>query len=94
MKLSQTDFAALGSVTKRSQINFERDENLPNSAYWLGLHAAGIDIHYILTGLPGALTDAEAQLLLRHRSADAAGKAKLLGSVQTPPGAPRKGRAK
>ncbi len=80
--LSQTDFAALGGVAKRAQINFERDENLPNSAYWLGLHAAGVDVHYILTGLPGALNAEEAALLMGFRAADEAGKKKMMGNVK------------
>lgn len=79
MGLSQTAFAELGNVTKRAQINFELDENVPNSAYLLGLHAAGVDTHYILTGLPGAMTADEAALLVCYRRADEVGKAMMLG---------------
>lgn len=77
--LSQTVFAELGNVTKRAQINFELDENVPNSAYVLALHAAGIDTHYILTGLHGAMTAEEDALLVCYRRADEVGKAMMMG---------------
>lgn len=79
--LSQIEMAALGGVGRSAQIRFEQDENLPGGAYWLGLHAAGIDTHYILTGLHGALTAEEDALLLRYRTADEVGRAMLLGVV-------------
>lgn len=80
MGLSQTEFAAIGGVGKFAQIRFEKNENMPGGAYLLGLHAAGIDTHYILTGLHGAMTAEEDALLVCYRRADDTGKKKLLGA--------------
>lgn len=79
MGLSQTEFAAIGGVGKFAQIRFEKNENMPGGAYLLGLHAAGIDTHYILTGLHGAMTTEEDALLVCYRRADEVGKAMMMG---------------
>lgn len=77
--LSQVEMAALGGVGRSTQIRFEQDENLPGGAYWLGLHAAGIDVCYILTGLLGTMTADESELLARYRKADEVGRAMMFG---------------
>lgn len=81
MDMKQVDFADMGGVGRYAQIRFERDENLPGGAYWLALFAAGIDTHYILTGLRGAMTTDEDALPQRYRAADEVGKAMMMGVV-------------
>ena len=60
----------MGGVTVRSQGGFERDVNLPGSAYLLALAAGGFDVGYVLTGRPMAMTEEEAALLRNYRAAD------------------------
>lgn len=81
MGLSQTEFAAIGGVGKFAQIRFEKNENMPGGAYLLGLHAAGVDTHYILTGLPGAMTADEAALLVAWRKATAQQRAQVMAEL-------------
>ena len=47
---SQEAFGALGGVQKRAQINYEKGERHPDSAYLAAIAAAGADVLYILTG--------------------------------------------
>lgn len=47
---SQTDFAALGGVNKRSQINYENGRRSPNADYFQRIDAAGADVGFILAG--------------------------------------------
>lgn len=75
--LSQTAMAEAGGVTRFAQGKFESGLNLPGGAYWLGLHAAGFDIAYLLTGLAGARDAVESEVLLRYRAADDAGKKRI-----------------
>ncbi len=67
--MTQTEMAALGGVTRFAQGKFESGENLPGGAYLLGVHAAGFDVAYILTGVAGALDAVESELLVRFRAA-------------------------
>ncbi len=48
--LSQEAFGAIGGVTKKSQINYEKNERSPDAAYLTAIAAAGVDVLYILTG--------------------------------------------
>jgi len=47
---NQADFGALGGVSKRAQINYEKDERKPDSDYFSRLSRAGVDVAYVLTG--------------------------------------------
>jgi transcriptional regulator with XRE-family HTH domain len=47
---TQEAFAVLGGVQKRAQINYEKGERHPDSAYLAAIAAAGADVLYILTG--------------------------------------------
>ncbi|MFT4191658.1 MAG: helix-turn-helix transcriptional regulator [Comamonas sp.] len=65
--LSQEKFGALGGVLKRAQINYEKDERHPDSAYLSAIAAAGADVLFVLTGERSAAmpaTDAAEQVLL------------------------------
>jgi transcriptional regulator with XRE-family HTH domain len=48
--LSQTDFAAIGGVQKRAQINYEQDARAPDAAYLKAIADHGVDVRYIVTG--------------------------------------------
>lgn len=48
--LSQEAFGAIGGVTKKSQINYEKNERSPDATYLTAVAAAGADVLYILTG--------------------------------------------
>lgn len=57
--MNQTDLALIGGVVKATQINYERNERWPDAAYLTKLHAAGVDIYFVLTGerTPAATSD-------------------------------------
>ncbi|MDH0866467.1 helix-turn-helix transcriptional regulator [Mitsuaria sp. GD03876] len=48
--LNQIDFGALGSVTKSTQINYEKGERSPDADYLMTLIPHGVDVVYLLTG--------------------------------------------
>ncbi|MBP6897386.1 MAG: helix-turn-helix transcriptional regulator [Pseudacidovorax sp.] len=65
--LSQEKFGALGGVLKRAQINYEKGERAPDSAYLAAIAEAGADVLYVLTGQRNAAmpaTDSAEQVLL------------------------------
>jgi transcriptional regulator with XRE-family HTH domain len=48
---NQTDFAERCGITKRSQINYEKDERSPDASYLTKLNQEfGVDITWLLTG--------------------------------------------
>lgn len=53
LSLSQTSFAEVCGVQKRSQINYEKGERSPDMAYIAALIAAdiGVDVLYVITGV-------------------------------------------
>lgn len=75
---TQAQFAEATHITREAQGKFERDVHMPNSAYLLAAAALGIDIHYILTGMRGALNEEESALLARFREADEAKQKRML----------------
>lgn len=50
--LNQVEFGSIGGVKKLAQINYEKGERHPDSAYLAAIAAAGADVLYILTGQP------------------------------------------
>lgn len=72
LSLSQADFAALAGVTVDSQGNYERGTRKPDTGYLEAIARHGVDVAFLLTGVRaapefGALSQAEASLLLRFR---------------------------
>jgi transcriptional regulator with XRE-family HTH domain len=82
--LSQDEFAAAGGLKRRAQTLYERDERAPDTDYLRALIAIGVDVKYVLTGekTSSALTQDEADLLVRYRDLDATGKARILGVAE------------
>lgn len=48
--MNQTDFGAIGSVKKETQLNYESGKRMPDAEYLAKIAAAGADVGYILTG--------------------------------------------
>lgn len=82
---SQTEFAALGGASKRSQIVWESEEEgaaAPNATFLAAVAAAGVDVAYVVTGVRtlkvgDSLPPRELALLNNYRNADAEGKKSL-----------------
>ena len=101
---SQEAFGVLGGVQKRAQINYEKGERHPDSAYLAAIAAAGADVLYILTGQraggasapppPRAVSEGDRILLDNFHAAPAqvqAGVKTALGAF-APGGSPRRGK--
>lgn len=82
---NQQDFAALGGASKRSQIEWEKENAYPNAAFLAAIAAGGADVQYILTGVRAhamaqtqhqgePLTPREAALLDNYRHSSAAAR--------------------
>lgn len=48
--LSQTEFAQIGGVQRRAQVNYEAGERAPDSVYLEKISALGVDVGYLVTG--------------------------------------------
>jgi transcriptional regulator with XRE-family HTH domain len=48
--LSQSEFAALGGATKRTQIAWEKGEQVPNAEFLAHAAAQGVDVLFVVTG--------------------------------------------
>jgi len=88
---TQSDFAALGDASLRSQIDWEKGKSFPNAKFLAAIAAVGADVQYILTGVSSsaALTLDEQLLLDRYRISpkelkDAALRVLLLGDPPQP----------
>lgn len=66
LKLNQREFGQLGGVSLDTQSNYETGKHLPDAAYLARVAAAGVDVHYVLTGkrLNGQTLPAPANELL------------------------------
>ena len=102
--MNQVDFGAVGGVKKLAQINYEKGERSPDSAYLAAIAAAGADVLYILTGQraggaaapppPRAVSEGDRILLENFHAAPAqvqAGVKTALGAFT--PGAGRRTKA-
>lgn len=72
--LSQTDFAAIGGVQKRAQINYEQDQRAPDAGYLKAIADHGVDVRYIVTGerMTPEETELERRLRLVRKATHAA----------------------
>lgn len=89
--LSQVALASRCGISDSAQLKFEKDENIPGSAYLLKLAELGIDVNHVLFGLPGAMTPEEGVLLNAFRAADAKTRHAMLSHA--PAGQPAAGAA-
>lgn len=102
--LNQVEFGSIGGVKKLAQINYEKGERHPDSAYLAAIAAAGADVLYILTGQraggasapppPRAVSEGDRILLDNFHAAPAqvqAGVKTTLGAF-APGGGTRRGK--
>jgi len=87
LKLSQSDFGALGGAGKTTVIAWERGDATPNAAFLEAAAGAGADVRYIVTGYregppPLVLSADEQELLALFRSASLSVKAAAIGALQ------------
>lgn len=68
LKMNQTDFALAGGVVLRTYVNYEKKGHpLPDASFFQGIHKAGADVFYIITGQKAPLA---AMAPLAHYSLD------------------------
>ncbi len=65
---NQTDFAALYGVSKKSQIEYEKDAFSPTAKQLAALVPYGVDILYVVTGRKDEFTKDELELVGLFRS--------------------------
>jgi transcriptional regulator with XRE-family HTH domain len=71
--LKQEEMAQIGGVTRNTQGSYERDERRPDTGYLKALHAVGLDVLYVVTGVRtpaqiGELTEDEEVMVTRYRT--------------------------
>ncbi|MDB0528211.1 helix-turn-helix transcriptional regulator [Ralstonia solanacearum] len=86
-ELNQTEFGALGGVTVKTQVLYEKSERVPDANYLTALADSGVDVLYVLTGKHSAaeLAPDEEMVLMGYRRLDARGRAgvlALIGGIQ------------
>jgi len=62
LRMSQTAFGQIASVTKMSQINYESGRRSPDAVYLTCIASAGVDVLYVLTGRRAVQGDADLAL--------------------------------
>lgn len=71
--LKQEEMAQIGGVTRNTQGSYERNERRPDTGYLRALHAVGLDVLYVVTGVRtaaqvGELSEDEKVLVGRYRT--------------------------
>ena len=71
--LNQTELAAAAGASKNSQYNYEKGERSPDAAYLAAVAQKGVDILYVVTGVPTprvveGFTDVEDKLVNQYRA--------------------------
>ncbi|AJC15153.1 transcriptional regulator [Pandoraea sputorum] len=81
--INQSDFSAIAGVQKNAQSNYESNVRSPDANYLAAIARAGVDVSFVVTGVPGdsTLTEGEVDLVRRFREASDAVKAAALGAL-------------
>lgn len=81
--LSQAALGEIGGVRKQAQLNYEKGERNPDSAYLSAIAKFGADIQFIVTGVRSAeiLSPDEKELINLFRQAPLAVKAASLAAL-------------
>ena len=69
LKLSQAEFGEIGGVKKDAQLKYEAGTRYPDGRYYQAIAAAGADVQYILTGIPGHAIVSETSASYTHTRA-------------------------
>lgn len=64
--LSQTQLAAIGETTKKSQIDYEKGNSYPKSNYLELVSKVGVDVLFIVTGIKSPSSH-ELEIIEKHR---------------------------
>jgi transcriptional regulator with XRE-family HTH domain len=83
--LTQGEFAALGGLEQRAQLNYESGVRSPDANYLGALKPIGVDVVYVLTGQRSTevLADEESELIGSYRQLNGPGRAAVRSLVQT-----------
>lgn len=55
LRLTQAELARWGETCRKTQVRYETDTRSPAAPYLVSIAAAGIDVTYVLLGIPGAV---------------------------------------
>ena len=82
--LNQEDFAAIGGVSRRSQIDWEQGKFVPNVEFLVAVAGKGVDVLYVLTGQRTykTLSDVEKDILKGFHAHDPIGKAGVVSLIR------------
>ncbi|WP_179949742.1 helix-turn-helix domain-containing protein [Burkholderia sp. MSMB1459WGS] len=82
--LSQVEFATAGGVQKHAQFQYEKGMRRPNSDYLSAIAAAGVDLHYLLTGEVAARVtgEDERRVLSGYRALDVRQRAAVVALIE------------
>ena len=76
LSLKQDEMAAAAGLNRTAQIRYEKGERTPDSDYLAAIAAIGVDVLYVVTGIPApTLRTDESELLRRYRNASSELKA-------------------
>lgn len=80
---NQSDFATLAGVQLNAQGNYERDVRSPDATYLAAVAKAGVDVSFVVTGVPSdsELTEDEVDLVRRYRGAPDVVKAAAIAAL-------------
>lgn len=92
LRLNQTAFAAIGGVTKKTQMLYEGGDRFPDARYLAAISEIGGDVRFLITGSrdgepPETLSTDERELLALFRAAPLTVKAAAIGALQGGAGA-------
>lgn len=81
--LNQTEFGALGYVSRGTQKAYELGTNSPDLRYLSALEQAGVDVQYVLTGARALLSEdgidsVESKIIESYRSLSDGDKASVV----------------
>lgn len=81
--LKQPALAEIAKTTKKTQIEYEKNITSPKAVYLAEVAKLGIDIQYVITGVPSvtSMSSQEMMLIEQFRSLDERGKGAVLGTV-------------
>ncbi|AXI82847.1 helix-turn-helix transcriptional regulator [Xylella taiwanensis] len=66
--MNQNQLAEVASVKRNAQSHYEKGERFPDANYLAAVAQAGVDVGYVLTGIPSSVSEFTPQELLIARS--------------------------
>ena len=82
LHLTQEQISAVGGVRKQAQLKYEKGDSTPAAVYLAAVAAVGLDVLYVLTGVPSPRLEGEELALLRqYRAAPPAVRTAVMGAL-------------